>query len=285
MDLRKGQYLLQVNGADTADQINETLTVDETGTERLYPIKLRVVMNVRAAKQAELQTQADLGKLDLVLVQGGTFNMGSDNAESHEDEKPVHAVTVSSFYISKYLVTQAQWQAVMGNNPSYNKCDNCPVENISWEDAQAYCEKQSKVTGKDWRLPTEAEWEYAARGGNKSHGYIYSGSNNINEVAWNWDEHGKSHPVGQKQPNELGLYDMSGNVWEYCSDWYNKDYYRNSPSQDPQAGTLGRANAYRVVRGGSWNDIPGQCRVARRRDSGPGYSIGNIGFRPVVSAQ
>jgi formylglycine-generating enzyme required for sulfatase activity len=121
---------------------------------------------------------------NIVFVQGGTFKMGSNAAESLNAEKPAHSVTVSSFYISKYLVTQAQWQAVMANNPSSNKCDNCPVENISWDDAQTYCKRQRRLTGKTWRLPTEAEWEYAARGGNRSHGFTYSGSNDIEDVGW-----------------------------------------------------------------------------------------------------
>ena len=232
--LTKGQYLLRVNGANAADQINETLTVDETGTQRLYPISLKAVTDARVAgekaiKQAELQKKAELKrglelrKVELVLVEGGTFNMGSNDGENNE--KPVHPVIINSFYISKYLVTQAQWQTVMGNNPSSNKCDNCPVENITCDEAQAYCRKQSRLTDKTYRLPTEAEWEYAARGGNKSGGFLYSGSNDIAEVGWYGDNsEGKTRPVGQKQPNELGLYDMTGNVWEWCSDWYDENY-------------------------------------------------------------
>jgi formylglycine-generating enzyme required for sulfatase activity len=284
--LHKGQYQLQVNGANAADQINETLTVDETGTERLYPINLKAATEARVAKQAELQRQLDLAKVDLVLVQGGTFEMGSNEGINYADEKPTHSVTVSSFYIARQLVTQVQWQAVMGNNPSTNQCDSCPVENISWNDAQAYCQKQSRLTGRTYRLPTEAEWEYAARGGNQGHGYTYSGSNNIDEVGWNNDiSGGKSYPVSQKQPNELGLYDMTGNVWEWCSDWYDKDYYdkeyySGNPSQNPQGPSTG---SYRVMRGGSWANSPDNCRVARRNRDPPVVRYGYIGFRPVVS--
>jgi formylglycine-generating enzyme required for sulfatase activity len=276
--LHKGQYLLQVNGANAADQINETLTVDETGIERLYSIKLKAVTDMRVGKQAESQRSVGL-KSDMVLVQGGTFSMGSDDGE--KNEKPVHTVTVNSFYICKYFVTQAQWQAVMGYNPSLKKCDDCPVENITWDEAQTYCKKQSELTGRGYRMPTEAEWEYAARGGKKSDAFTYSGSNNIDDVAWYGSNAGGApHPVGQKQPNELGLYDMTGNAWEWCSDWYDENYYGSGPAQNPQGASTG---PLRVIRGGSWRSPPRDCRAVDRNFDLPDYHSGSIGFRLVVS--
>ncbi len=233
---------------------------------------------------------------DMVAVEGGTFQMGSNDGDG--DEKPVHGVTLSDFCIGKTEVTQDLWQAVMGNNPSYFKGDNLPVERVSWDDIQEFIEKLNRLTGKHYRLPTEAEWEYAARGGKKSRGYKYSGSENIDLVAWYWQNSGdnhlsgswdwdmikknncKTHPVGQKQPNELGLYDMSGNVCEWCSDWYNSGYYKNSPRNNPQGASSG---TYRVYRGGSWDISAGCCRVANRSDWSPDLRSINLGFRLAVS--
>jgi len=214
-------------------------------------------------------------QIEMVFVKGGTFKMGYHNGDS--DEKPVHRVTVSDFYIGKYEVTQKQWRAIMGNNPSYFKGDNLPVENVSWDDVQEFLKKLNTKTGKHYRLPTEAEWEYAARGGVKSRGYEYAGSNNIDEVAWYDGNSGnKTHPVGTKKPNELSIYDMSGNVWEWCHDWYATNYYRNSPHYNPQGPSNGDS---RVLRGGSWDYDAGNCRVANRYGDYPGYSDGNDGFR------
>ena len=181
--------------------------------------------------------------------------------------------------MGKYEVTQAQWKAVMGSNPSRFKGDNLPVENVSWDDVQAFIRKLNQLTGKRYRLPTEAEWEYAARGGNKSRGYKYAGGNNIDEVAWYDGNSGeRTHPVGKKRPNELGLYDMSGNVWEWCSDWYDEDYYGNSPQNNPQGPASGSS---RVFRGGSWLNYAILCRSASRYYSTPDSRYGLIGFRLV----
>ena len=210
----------------------------------------------------------------MVYVAGGTFQMGSNNGES--DEKPIHTVTVSSFYMDQTEVTQAEYRKVMGKNPSsFSGCDACPVEQVRWYDANEYAKKVGK------RLPTEAEWEYAARGGNKSKGYTYSGSNNPDAAGWyDNNSRSKTHPVAQKQPNELGLYDMSGNVWEWCSDWYDKGYYSGSPQTDPQGSNSGED---RVLRGGSWNNNDNSCQVANRSGSNPDYRSSYRGFRLVLS--
>ena len=212
--------------------------------------------------------------VNMVFVEGGTFQMGSNS--SNDDENPVHTVAVSSFYMDKTGVTQAEYRKVMGENPSkFSGCDDCPVENGNWHDANEYAKKVGK------RLPTEAEWEYAARGGSKSKGYRYSGSNDLDAVGWydnNSDD--KTHPVAQKQPNELGLYDMTGNVWEWCSDWYSDSYYRSSPKNDPQGPNSGK---FRVFRGGSWGSRDDSCRVADRSGHVPVSGSAHRGFRLVFS--
>jgi formylglycine-generating enzyme required for sulfatase activity len=176
--------------------------------------------------------------------------MGSNESD---DEKPIHNVTISDFYMGKTEVTQAQWEAVMGDNPSYFKnCSSCPVESVSWDDIQIYLTKLNKLTGKSYRLPTEAEWEYAARGGVSSVGTLYAGANDANTVAWNNSNSStKVHEVATKKANELGLYDMTGNVWEWCSDWYGS--YTASNQTNP---TGVRSGTYRVLRGGSWYRTP-----------------------------
>ena len=215
----------------------------------------------------------------MVYVEGGSFQMGSKKSK---DEKPIHTVTVSSFFMDKTEVTQAQYKKVMGKNPShFSGNDDRPVENVSWHDANEYANKVGK------RLPTEAEWEYAARGGVKTNSgssqTSYAGSNDLNSVAWYGDNSGsKTHPVAQKQANALGLYDMSGNVWEWCSDWYSDSYYSESPQNDPQGPNSGSS---RVLRGGSWNNNDTNCRVANRNRNNPDNRNNNNGFRLVRSAQ
>ena len=200
---------------------------------------------------------------ELVRVEGGSFTMGVDNGADKTaaaNESPAHCVTLDSYYIGKTEVTQALWQAVMGSNPSNFKGDNLPVENVSWTDCQEFIAKLNALTKKKFRLPTEAEWEYAALGGNKSRGYAYAGSDSINDVAWYDSNCGEiTHPVASKQPNELGIYDMSGNVYEWCSDWYGP--YADEPQTNPSGPQTGTG---RMIRGGSIDEFMDACRVKSR---------------------
>ena len=220
--------------------------------------------------------------IDMVRVEAGTFTMGAtpEMKEPDDDEKPTHQVTLTNdYYIGKYEVTQALWQAVMGNNPSYSKGNNLPVERVSWDDCQEFISKLNSITGKTFRLPTEAEWEYAARGGNKSRGYQYSGSSNLSDVAWYKDNSGsKTHTVGSRQANELGIYDMSGNVWEWCQDSFGT--YSNSSQVNP---TGANSRSKRVIRGGCWYYSAGCCRSSYRDYNTPGSRFDNLGFRLVLS--
>ncbi len=218
--------------------------------------------------------------IEMVRVEGGTFQMGSDDKEAYSNEKPVHTVTVGSFSIGKYEITQAQWRSVMGTSPSeFKNCDNCPVEQVSWDDIQQFLSKLNSLSSKRYRLPTEAEWEFAARGGNSSNGFKYSGSNDLNAAAWYHDNSGsKTHSVGGKSANELGIYDMSGNVWEWCSDWYDSKYYSSSPSSNPTGAVTGTS---RVLRGGGWLYFAVSCRVAHRSGLTPSGRVNDVGFRLV----
>ena len=228
--------------------------------------------------------------IDMVYVEGGTFQMGS-NSEEGNREKPIHSVTLSSFHIGKYEITQKQWTELMGSNPSRFKGDNLPVESISWYQAVEFCNKLSQKEGltpaytingrnvtcnwdaNGYRLPTEAEWEFAARGGNKSKGFVYAGSDNIDEVAWYESNSGsKTQAVGTKKANELGIYDMSGNVWEWCWDWYGS--YQSSANNP-----TGASGTKRVLRGGSWSYDARYCRGAFRRSYCPDNGGYNYGFR------
>jgi formylglycine-generating enzyme required for sulfatase activity len=221
---------------------------------------------------------------EMIFVQGGTFWMGctiEQDGDCEDDESPLHSVTLSDYYIGKYEVTQVQWQAVMSINPSNFKDSNLPVENVSWNDAQMFIERLNTATGKNYRLPTEAEWEYAARGGNKSRQNEYSGSNSIENVAWiGTNSDGSTHPVGTKMANELGIYDMSGNVWEWCYDWYGT--YPALARNNPVGVSSG---TYRVARGGSWCDEASYCRVAYRSDPSSDNRNNNLGFRLACSAK
>ena len=219
--------------------------------------------------------------IEMVKVETGSFNMGAtpETIYPDNDEKPVHRVTLTNdYYIGKYEVTQALWQAVMGSNPSFFKGTDLPVETVSWNDCQDFISKLNAMTGKRFRLPTEAEWEYAARGGKKSRGYLFSGSITLGDVAWYKENSGsKTHVVGTKQPNELGIYDMSGNVWEWCQDW--KGSYSSSPQTNPTGAVSG---SYRVCRGGSWLISAWYCRSSCRYNFTPDCHCSR-GLRLVLS--
>ena len=214
----------------------------------------------------------------MIAVEGGTFQMGATSeqgSDARSDESPVHDVTLSSYYIGETEVTQELWEAVMGSNPSSFKGSKKPVESVSWNDCQTFIKKLNQLTGKNFRLPTEAEWEYAARGGNKSQGYKYSGSNTIDNVAWYTSNSGsQTHDVKTKQANELGIYDMSGNVWEWCQDWYGS--YSSGSQTNPTGPT---SCSLRVLRGGSWGIRAGSCRVSFRDFNYPDLRFNFIGFR------
>ena len=215
----------------------------------------------------------------MVYVSGGSFDMGATSeqgSEAYDHEKPVHRVTLSSYRIGKYEVTQELWEAVIGSNPSSSKGARRPVESVTWDDCQEFIRKLNELTGASFRLPTEAEWEFAARGGNSSRGYKYSGSYNIDDVAWHCTNSiGVNHNVGRNSPNELGLYDMSGNVCEWCSDWYGD--YSSTSQTNPQGPSRGY---YRVHRGGSWGSISSSdCRVSVRSYASPDSCNKFLGFR------
>ena len=216
---------------------------------------------------------------NMIRVEGGRFLMGAPENESdaHDNEKPQHWVNLSDYYMGETVVTQALWKAVMGTNPSYPsfKGDNHPVTQVSWADCQKFIKKLNEKAGQKFRLPTEAEWEYAARGGNKSKGYKYAGSNYVEDVAWfAYNSGSKTHPVKGKKPNELGLFDMSGNVWEWCQDWWGS--YSNSEQTNPKGLLSGSS---RVDRGGGWSDTSGSCRVSYRDCTAPAYTSRSLGFR------
>ena len=271
VDLLIGNHKITLRKQGYADH-EQTITVEE-GKVTDVTATLSEQKVAKATGSAYTETVNGIN-LKMILVEGGTFAMGSNDGDS--DEQTVHTVTLDSYYIGETEITQAQWRAIMGTNPSLYTGDNRPVENVSWENAQEFCNKLSELTGKRYILPTEAQWEYAARGGNKSKGYTYSGSNSISEVAV-YDTSSHSN-VKSKLPNELGIYDMSGNVLEWCSDWYESSYsfYRYAYTTNPQGSISG---SRRVLRGGSWVSMPFCCRVASRDNSFPSDHYSIFGFR------
>ena len=288
-------FLLCLATLNTMGQTNGTITRQRKTTAKKETQQRKTTQaapkKTQPARQAQQQKPAastsrpkvslDEIMRNMVYVEGGTFTMGatSEQKKPDDDEKPTHRVSLSSFYIGKYEVTQALWKAVMGSNPSRFEGDNLPVERVSWNDCQTFLRKLNAMTDKNFRLPTEAEWEFAARGGNSSRGYQYSGSNVLSDVAW-YDNNsgGETHPVGTKAPNELGIYDMSGNVWEWCQDWYG-DYH--GYSQTNPTGPSSGAN--RVYRGGSWGSGAWLCRVAFRDNYTPGSRGNGLGLRLALS--
>jgi formylglycine-generating enzyme required for sulfatase activity len=224
---------------------------------------------------------------EMVLVEGGTYTMGliTDEADpGFRITTRTHVVTLSNFLIGKYEVTQAEWQAVMGDSLHFSLhtgCGNCPVEEVSWNEVQIFIQKLNGLTGRYYQLPTQAQWEFAARGGKKSMGYKYAGSDNIDEVAVLGGAFtGHTQPVGSKRPNDLGIYDMSGNVAEWCGDWFNPNYSRPRPiKKDPGRPSFGGYN----IRGGSWGAHPEECQIAKDGRMGyPNDRSAKVGFRLVL---
>ncbi len=242
-----------------------------------YEQQLVVVCHPREAWQAVRPKMA--------AVPAGCFDMGCREGEPDcgKDETPVHRVCLSAFAMARYEVTQGEWSAVMGNNPSrFSECGrDCPVENVSWDDTQIFLQRMKQLTGLNYRLPTEAEWEYAATSGGRAE--RYAGGNDLEKVGW-FEENSASspHPVGRKEPNGLGLFDMSGNVWEWIRDWYGDNYYDESPESDPSGPDTG---SFRVFRGGSWFNPVGYCRAANRSGFRPGNRTVYFGFRLVLPDQ
>jgi formylglycine-generating enzyme required for sulfatase activity len=246
---------------------------DESKTE----MRQRLEEIPPAAGSALDFTESKYG-IEMTHVRGGTLMIGctpEQEGDCYDYEEPAHSVTPGDFYIGKYEVTQAQWKAVMENNPSDFKGDNLPVENVSWDDAQEFIRKLNAATGKTYRLPSEAEWEYAARGGDKSRAYKYSGSNDAKEVAWHYENsEGRTHPVGTKRANELGIHDMSGNVWEWVY-----DLYANDDSTEPANHESRNEGSFRVIRGGGWGSYARGIRVSNYYNNGSGNHYNILGFR------
>ena len=242
-----GQFVITATGTTKKDEKFEqdyTVTKDQLGSELILRISIKNNSSDVSNNTPQKNTVPDPLKrteLNMVTITGGGFD----------------------FRINKYLVTQREWQAAMGNNPSFfHGCDDCPVEQVSWSDAQEFISKLNALTGKRYRLPTEAEWDYAAKGGSHSHGYDYGGGNDIDEVGWySGNSENKTHPVGQKKANELGLFDITGNVWEWCQDWSDNNLQ------------------YRVLRGGSWGGGAIACRVSSRGLDHPDLRDSDNGLR------
>lgn len=296
--LKKGKHKFEfvADGFDKVQSI-ETVEIKEEDLNSTDFIEVRLNEDVeRERKEREKKERKERGEFEvggvefkMVKVEGGTFMMGAQNSdpkspnydgEAWDDESPVHEVELSDYYIGVTQVTQALWKVVMGNNPSlYTGDDDFPVETVSWDDiVEKFIPALNKKTGRTFRLPTEAEWEYAARGGNKSKRHKYSGSDEIDEVAWKAGNSGdQTHPVKGKKANELGLYDMSGNVREWCSDWSGD--YSSGAQTNPQGADKGLR---RVLRGGSFGSKARSCRVSSRYDYTPNSRACNVGFRLVL---
>ena len=291
----------QSSSAGNWDNFNTTslaVRITSLSSSTTYQYRVQAVCSSGSSNysiQASFTTQADqppapslsapIQKLvnDMVFIPGGTFTMGCTPEQGSDcwiDEKPTFSVTLSSYSMGRYEVTQAQWRTVMGSNPShFSGCDNCPVEMVSWNDVQDFIKKLNQMTGRNFRLPTEAEWEYAARGGTTTK---FHTGNCLSTSQANYDGNypaqgcskeqyrQKTVPVGSFSPNGYGLYDMSGNVWEWCSDWYGEDYYSSSPATNPKGPGSGEL---RVVRGGSWDVRARRCRVSGRVGLSPDFRL------------
>ena len=265
---------IYLDGTDTGKITNATLTSVAVGS---HTVKLTLsgftnyTTTVTVTQGQTANINGTMINNEMISIPGGSFQMGSTSSEAYSWEQPVHTVTLSSFQIGRYEVTQGQWKMVMGSNPAYfPKGDNYPVENVSWDDAQTFIQKLNAMSGQQYRLPTEAEWEYACRAGTNGDRY-----GNLDSIAWYVSNSGATtHPGGQKQANAWGLADMLGNVWEWCSDWYGP--YSSAAQTNPTGPSSGSA---RVIRGGCWNDDARIARAANRRDWVPGIRNSYLGFR------
>ena len=280
-------------------QQGKTLVVKVKGMEKAAPVKWNIPKSPAEleAEEHERQEQERLRIIagisqNMVNISAGTFWMGATDADQFKqtNELPRHQVTLAAFAIGKYPITQAQWQAVMGNNPSQFQGADRPVENVSWDDAQEFCRRLNASNFRSlgdfgsltFRLPTEAEWEYACRAGTQTIWHFGNDPAQLGNYAWfDGNSGGETHPVGQLQPNAWGLYDMLGNVWEWCADWFDEQYYANSPQESPQGPSEGQ---YRVVRNAGWFNEPYSCRSsARRAGNNPDCRSEGIGFRVAIS--
>ncbi len=287
----KGDKLLVAASVEGVKTVRYYLLTEEglkdEKTGKVYYTKAAFVKaeeQMRKAEEKERNASEELKK-SMVLVKGGCYQMGDTFGDGKDNEKPVHEACVDDFYMGKYEVTQILWEAIMGDNPStFKGCDQCPVEKISWNDAQEFINKLNQKTGEHYRLPTEAEWEYAARSGGKDEKYAgTSDESGLGDYAWyKEDVDSRSHPVGQKKPNGLELYDMNGNVWEWVADWYGEGYYSGSPKNNPKGPDSGQS---RMLRGGSWYGLPENTRATSRYWRGPALRNYNYGFRLAVSAK
>ena len=270
-DVAFGSHTIVCKAAGKKD-LTKNITISQTGINRTVDCRFGATPKTITVNGVSF---------DMIKVEGGTFTMGATSEQGNDaesDEKPTHKVTLSDYYIGETEVTQALWQAVMGNNPSSFKGNSNPVESVSWDDCQEFIRKLNSLSGRTFRLPTEAEWEFAARGGNKFKGYKYSGSKNINGVAWYKNNSGsKTHAVKTKSPNELGLYDMTGNVWELCQDWYGS--YSSNAQTNPKGPSSGSG---RVLRGGCWAGDARYCRVSDRGRNSPDHRYNVFGLRLVL---
>jgi formylglycine-generating enzyme required for sulfatase activity len=223
---------------------------------------------------------------NMILVEGGTFEMGSNSPKARKREQPAHQVSLDSYYIGRYEVTQDLFEQIMGWNNSYFYCEKCPINNISWFNMQLFIERLNSATGKVFSLPTEAQWAFAAKGGNKSKGYKYSGSDDIDDVAW-YDKNSsnKSHPVGLKAANELGLYDMTGNLWEFCLDDMSRHAYKRTEKHDPFIGNKEnlKRKAMKVIRGGGYEFSADENLIFMRDGATNNVRMPDIGFRLVMN--
>ena len=262
-----------VNAQLTKYDVNNDLKVNSADIVEIY----NYIINGGSEDPDDGTYTVNGVSFNMIPIEGGTFQMGQSADGKYVT--PAHSVTLSSYSIGETEVTQALWKAVMGTNPSNHQGDNLPVEKVSWNDCQTFITKLNQLTGKTFRLPTEAEWEFAAKGGTKSKGYTYSGSNTLGDVAWYINNSSsKTHEVATKPANELGIYDMSGNVWEWCQDWYGS--YSSSAQTNPTGPASGTD---RVYRGGSWDTGSRGCRSAQRNFSYPVTLHDGLGLRLVLS--